>query len=182
MAEIKTVHLVKQKLHTWAKQIKDFIHYFPSAGRCLAMARKAGLLHTRAVREGKHHHPEYPILISSPSFNFWTQHRMAWNILPWAAVPTGILPTFSHWGSVRKGLWSCPCIISSVLITKPKQQYRSYCKEKFFLYFFKLLAEMECRGIQTLIQWFNFMLWIPGMVPCSALPCIFSPHLREGIW
>lgn len=69
-AETKTVHLVKQKLHTSAKQIKDFIHYFPSAGSCLAMSRKAELLHTKVVREDKHRHPEYPVPISSPSFNF----------------------------------------------------------------------------------------------------------------
>jgi len=36
----------KQKECVQAKQNMEFIHYFPSAGRCSAISRKAGLHHT----------------------------------------------------------------------------------------------------------------------------------------
>jgi len=43
--EIKTASRVKQKLHTQARQNKESIHYFPSAGRCSTTSRKARLHH-----------------------------------------------------------------------------------------------------------------------------------------
>jgi len=47
-----------------AKQNKEFIHYFPSAARCSAIARKAGLHHGYLGRRM----PELPT--SLPSFFF----------------------------------------------------------------------------------------------------------------
>jgi len=36
----------KAKQHVQEKQNKEFIHYFPSAGRCLAISKEAELHHT----------------------------------------------------------------------------------------------------------------------------------------
>lgn len=47
--EIATVKQGKQKLHEQAKQIKEFVYSFPSAGRCLAVSWKARLHHVEQL-------------------------------------------------------------------------------------------------------------------------------------
>jgi len=44
-AEVETVSQAKQKLRKQAKRKKAISHYFPLAGRCSAISRKAGLHH-----------------------------------------------------------------------------------------------------------------------------------------
>lgn len=147
-------------------------------------ARKAGLLHTRAVREGKHHHPEYPILISSPSFNFWTQHHMAWNILPWAAVPTvgQILPTFVY--LLTEAVWEkvfdpVPALSALFWSQNPNSNVEATVKKFFFYIFSSYWLKWNVEA---------YKLWFNGLILCCGfqawflvLPCLaFSLHTCEG--
>lgn len=61
--EVMSAQQGKQKLCTQAKQNKEFIHYFPWAGRFSAIPRKEGLHHILAVT-GKNELPQQtPFLV-----------------------------------------------------------------------------------------------------------------------
>lgn len=69
VVEIKAVSWVREKLHVQAKQNKEFTPYSPSAGRCLAVSRKASFTKQSGYLEDKCHNSKHPppgsLLLSS---------------------------------------------------------------------------------------------------------------------
>lgn len=64
---------------THASKVKDFIHYFPTAGRCLSTSRKRGLITCNVYLGGQ----DSECLLLPPSlfqFYCWAWCRMAWDV------------------------------------------------------------------------------------------------------
>ena len=126
------------------KQNKEFIRYFPSAGRGSAISGKAGLHHAEGLL-GKTNAVTlnaFPLPSSAPPFICWGWHHVAQTIplLSWAQLsqlcplPTSCAPpasTLAGRGEKQKRPWLCvstaqqqpeqPCATNTAFNTNPKQ-------------------------------------------------------------